>query len=282
MQAKNLILAATLLLALRGLALCEPPPASADVTSVHERLEWVDLRIDTAQGIPRVLLLGDSITRLYFPAVQENLRGRASVSLVSTSFCAGDPELLAAITPIIEQYHFDIIHVNNGLHGFLYPDESYRAGMQHLIDVLRQNNPHALLIVASTTPVKGLIEVGGRQTDVAQIISRRNNIAVMLAQSDHIELDDLAELAQQHPEFYRFGSDGIHPNNYGVQTEGAQVTKIIASALHIATPTEKSLHSFFFSLSRKMAAIIFFCFGGITATAIMMGVYFSKRLRLKG
>ena len=59
--------------------------AALDAEDPHiarESIEWVDIWIPDANGttLPRVLLIGDSITRGYYPQVAEKLKGKASVA----------------------------------------------------------------------------------------------------------------------------------------------------------------------------------------------------------
>ena len=57
------------------------PPAA------RESIEWCDIWISHADetNLPRVLLIGDSITRAYYPQVEKNLEGKAYVGRLSSS-----------------------------------------------------------------------------------------------------------------------------------------------------------------------------------------------------
>ena len=54
---------------------------------VREDTEWLDVWLpDTnARDLPRVLLIGDSITHGYYPEVRAHLKGRAYVARLTTS-----------------------------------------------------------------------------------------------------------------------------------------------------------------------------------------------------
>ena len=71
-----------------------------DATSKTEEIEWTwEVRPAHADAkLPNVLLLGDSITRAYFPEVQRQLDGVANVYLMASSTSVGDPRL-AGPTP---------------------------------------------------------------------------------------------------------------------------------------------------------------------------------------
>ncbi len=60
---------------------------------VRERIEWIDIWVTDADkdDLPRVLLVGDSITRGYFGAVEKYLAGKAYCARLTTSKCVSDP-----------------------------------------------------------------------------------------------------------------------------------------------------------------------------------------------
>jgi hypothetical protein len=59
---------------------------------VRENIEWLDVWVPNtnATDLPRVLLIGDSITRGYFKDVEEKLKGKAHVARLATSKSVGD------------------------------------------------------------------------------------------------------------------------------------------------------------------------------------------------
>jgi hypothetical protein len=63
--------------------------------SIPEEIEWTwEVRPSHPDPkLPNVLLLGDSITRNYYPGVVHGLDGRANVYLFATSASVGDPRL---------------------------------------------------------------------------------------------------------------------------------------------------------------------------------------------
>jgi hypothetical protein len=62
---------------------------------ITEKIEWTWTdRPDTpSTAPPNVLLVGDSITRAYYPEVAKQLSGEANVYLFATSASSGDPRL---------------------------------------------------------------------------------------------------------------------------------------------------------------------------------------------
>ena len=54
---------------------------------VRENIEWLDVWVpgNNVTDRPRVLLIGDSITRGYYKAVEDKLKGKAVVCRLATS-----------------------------------------------------------------------------------------------------------------------------------------------------------------------------------------------------
>src|ERR1700756_2181623 len=95
--------------------------APADVPpSARESIEWCDIWISHANetNLPRVLLIGDSITRAYYPAGEKRLTGKAFVARLATSRFVADPVLLKEIAMVLDETRFAVIHFNNGMHGW--------------------------------------------------------------------------------------------------------------------------------------------------------------------
>jgi hypothetical protein len=88
---------------------------------IAEEIEWMwevrPQRVDIR--LPNVLLLGDSITRNYFPQVTQDLAGIANVYLMASSTSVGDPRLPQQIAEFaaLHRVSFAIVHFNNGMHG---------------------------------------------------------------------------------------------------------------------------------------------------------------------
>src|SRR5277367_4881011 len=97
----KLILPLTLMTSFTAPAGAQPggvPPAA------RESIEWCDLWIShaNATNLPRVLLIGDSITRAYYPEVEKHLAGKAYVARLATSRFIADPVLLQEIALVLD------------------------------------------------------------------------------------------------------------------------------------------------------------------------------------
>lgn len=223
----GLTLAAVAALAVAGRA----APAEYPVVG-RESIEWCDLWISHANetNLPRVLLIGDSITRAYYPEVEKNLAGRAYVGRLSTSAFISDPILLKEIAMVLDEYPCDIIHFNNGMHGWTHSEKEYARAFPRFLAVIKAHAPHAKLIWASTTTLKvsPTMPPGDQTVATDERIAARNTVALGIARRAGIEVDDLNALTRGHPEYH---SDNVHFNGDGIALQARQVADHIASLL---------------------------------------------------
>src|SRR5580765_189300 len=112
-----------------------------DQTSIPEEIEWTwEVRPQVADPkLPNVLLLGDSITRNYFPQVTKDLGGIANVYLLASSTSIGDPRLPHQIAEFatMQGVSFAVVHFNNGLHGWGYTEAQFKSGFPIFLQALR-------------------------------------------------------------------------------------------------------------------------------------------------
>jgi hypothetical protein len=198
----------------------------------RESIEWCDIWISHANetNLPRVLLIGDSITRAYYPEVEKKLAGKAYVARLATSRFASDPVLAKEIALVLDGTKFDIIHFNNGMHGWQHSEAEYRKAFPEFLATIRSHAPKAKLIWASTTTLKESKVLApdalGQASD--ERIAARNDIALECIKSKGIVVDDLFALGRGHPEFH---SDNVHFNDQGILLQAGQVEGSIEKLL---------------------------------------------------
>jgi hypothetical protein len=210
---------------LAGAAPETKPPA-------RESIEWCDIWISHANetNFPRVLLIGDSITRDYYPEVEKRLSDRAFVARLATSRFMGDPVFLKEIELVLDEEKFDVVHFNNGMHGWQHSEEEYRKALPKLIKTIRAHAPKAKLIWASTTTLRDgkAVTYDTKATYSDARIAARNAIAEEIMTAQHIPTDDLNAAVRGHPEYH---SDNVHFNGQGIEIEAAQVSAEIEKLL---------------------------------------------------
>lgn len=204
--------------------------AAAGAEVKRENIEWLDVWLPNSNdhALPRVLLMGDSITRGYYSKVEANLKGKAYVGRLTTSKSLGDPALLDEVALVLRQIRFDVIHFNNGLHGRAYTEEEYAAAFPDLIAALRRHAPGAKLIWATTTDVRVAKSVEQVDPMTARVL-RRNEATVAVAKREKIPVNDLLAVIKDHPECH--AQDGVHFNEQGSALLARQVTAEVTKLL---------------------------------------------------
>jgi hypothetical protein len=214
-------------------SIVSPLKAQSQKTPLRESIEWLDVWMPNTNdsGLPRILLIGNSITRGYYPEVQKMLAGKAYVARLATSKSLCDPALLKEIDLIMSYYKFDIVHFNNGLHGFDYTEDEYEKSFPRFVKEIRKIAPHAKLIWATTTPMRTSADATLFDPKTERI-KVRNKIALdYIARQKDIRVDDLWGFTINNPALYQ-GGDGTHPNPEGFKAIGQKVAEKLITVLN--------------------------------------------------
>lgn len=159
--------------------------------------------IEDVAGLPRVLLIGDSISIGYTLPVRAALEGKANVHRPNAN-CGPTTSGLNSIDAWLGDKPWDVIHFNWGLHDLKYmspqganladptdpknhqqvPPEAYEANLRKLVARLKQTK--AKLIWRNTTPVPQ--GSAGRVVDDA---TKYNAIAAKIMKENDIPVQDL-------------------------------------------------------------------------------------------
>ena len=197
---------------------------------IRERIEWADIWVTDADkdDLPRVLLIGDSITRGYFGEVEKHLTGKAYCARLTTSKCVSDPSFPDEVQLLLKQYPFGVIHFNNGLHGWGYTEEQYRDGLLRFLETFKEHAGDAKLIWATTTPVRNRDNLQ-KISERTERVKARNRIAAEIMEERGIPTNDLYRLVEPHQEL--FSNDGVHFNGKGKEAQGAAVAESVLKCL---------------------------------------------------
>jgi hypothetical protein len=192
--------------------------------------------------LPRVLIMGDSISLGYTWEVRKLLAGKANVQHPDVN-CWSTAFGLEHIKQWIGGKHWDVIYFNFGLHDLKYlndkaeyvtPDKGlqvasikeYQANLRNIVATLKKTG--AKLIFATTTPVpKG---AGGR---VPGDEIRYNTAASEVMRETGIEVDDLWSVVNpslatlQLPQNVHFNSEGSRV--LGVEA-ASRIARVLANA----------------------------------------------------
>jgi lysophospholipase L1-like esterase len=196
--------------------------------SLLEEIEWTwEVRPTHCDPkVPNILLLGDSITRAYYPEVARRLTGKANVYLMATSASVGDPRLPLQTADFVtaQAVHFSLVHFNNGMHGWAYSESQYERAFPSFLRAILAAAPGARLIWTTTTPVK--VEASPGPTNSR--IEARNAIAKTFVQKAGVSIDDQHELMMHHLDTFQ---DNVHFSEDGAEIQAAQAVSTIEGAL---------------------------------------------------
>jgi hypothetical protein len=158
-------------------------------------------------GLPRVLLIGDSISIGYTQAVRAHFAGRANIHRPGEN-CGPSVLGLARLDAWLGNGPWAVIHFNFGLHDLKYLDEhgtyvsperghvvatleQYEKNLRAIVTRLRRTG--ARLIFATTTPVPA-----GTLGRVAGSEEEYNAVALRVMRDLHVMIDDLGSYARAH------------------------------------------------------------------------------------
>lgn len=202
--------------------------SAAERRMVTEKIEWTytDRPEVPNAALPNVLLIGDSITRAYYKATAEELAGKANCYFFATSVSVGDERLAGQLAEYFKMIgvRFDVVHFNNGMHGWGYTEEEYRRYFPELVTAVRHGAPEAQLVWATTTPVRKDKVDGATNAR----IDTRNTIAGEQVAKQRIAIDDQHQLMLAHQDLH---SDDVHFTAEGNAIQGKQVAASVIKLL---------------------------------------------------
>jgi len=198
--------------------------------------------IEDVAGLPRVLLIGDSISIGYTLPVREALEGQANVHRPQTN-CGPTIKGLEELDQWLGDKPWDVIHFNWGLHDLKYmgpqgenlqdpnapeshqqvPPKEYAENLRKLVRQLKKTD--AKLIWRNTTPVPP-----GAQGRVVGDAARYNAIAAQIMQQEGVDIHDLYGFVK--PKMKQLMREAnVHFTPEGNQGLGREVAKAILKKL---------------------------------------------------
>jgi acyl-CoA thioesterase-1 len=201
-----------------------------------------------ADTLPRVLIIGDSISIGYTPFVKELMTNKA-VIVHAPGNNAATVTGLKRLDAWIGDKKWDVIHFNWGLHDMKYVDpataetdmaklisvktgtqwvpvESYETNLKVLVQRLKQTG--AKLVWCSTTPVPE-----GANGRVPGDEAKYNAAALRVMQAEGVQVNDLCAVVgtPQHRAEIGGKKADVHYTNAGSKVLAAEMVKAIEKAL---------------------------------------------------
>ena len=214
------------------------PPRAKKTRRVNPAMQ----RIADDPDLPRLLLIGDSISIGYTLPVRQLLQGTANVHRPSAN-CGPTTRGLEAIDSWLGDKPWDVIHFNWGLHDLKYmgpngknlaepdatgahqqvPADEYEANLRKLVKRLKRTG--ATLIWCTTTPVPE-----GAAGRVVGDSARYNKIAAEIMEEEGVAIDDLYAFAKPRLKEIQKPAN-VHFTPEGSQALAEQVVQTIKTAL---------------------------------------------------
>ncbi len=174
------------------------------------------------QKLPRVLIIGDSISRGYTLPLRKALAGKANVHRAPEN-CGPTANGLKKLPIWLGNGKWDIIHFNFGIHDRKTPIEDYKQRLTSIVTQLKATG--ALVIWASTTPVT---EGGMKDATDADLVAR-NAIAARVMRENGCIVDDL--YAWMKPDLAKYqNANDVHFGSPGYEHLAERVARVIETA----------------------------------------------------
>ena len=173
-------------------------------------------------GLPRVLLIGDSISRAYTLTVRKELKGIANVHRAPAN-CGPTSTGLKKLSTWLGDGKWDLIHFNFGIHDRATKSKDYAKRLEEI--VVRLKKTGAKLVWASSTPLSE-----GTMKFKRGMMPPKNQIAAGIMKKHGIPIDDLYKVALPLIEKFQ-NKDGCHFKEQGNVELGKAVAAVIRREL---------------------------------------------------
>jgi len=200
------------------------------------------------KGLPRILIIGDSVSMGYTKGVVQLLEGKADVQRPDAN-CGATFIGLRDLDKWLDGRSWDVIHFNFGLHDLRYcfnsdpyqmknaagefptaetgaprtPIGAYEANLRQLVGRLKATG--ARLIWGNTTPV-GQYHNGYEPA----LVDAYNRVAARVMEEEGVAVNDLnAVIAANIRDLH--GNDHVHPNYKGARELAKAVAAAVTAAL---------------------------------------------------
>ncbi|MBN74039.1 MAG: SGNH/GDSL hydrolase family protein [Gimesia sp.] len=177
--------------------------------------------------LPRVLLIGDSVSRGYTQAARKALKGKANVHRAPAN-CGPTATGLKKLDVWLGDGNWDLIHFNFGIHDRRTNVDDYEKRLEAIVKRLKQTG--AKVVWASSTPIPADWKEG---PEMKAKLEEKNAIAAKVMERNGVEIDDLFTFITPYLSEVQNPKD-VHFNGKGYDLLGKQVAEYIESTLDMS------------------------------------------------
>ncbi len=212
--------------------------ACLSLTAAEKKIAAGLEQIEDDPKLPRILLIGDSISMGYTPVVREMLKGKANIHHPPEN-CSDSGKGVKSLEKWLGDTKWDVIHFNFGLHDLKYTDatgklvtpdkgklvnltDAYEKNLRDIVAKLKTTG--AKIIFCKTTPVPD-----GSQGRIKDSELAYNEVAEKVMKDSSIDVDDLHAIIKAKPELQL--PKNVHFTPEGSKALATEVVKHLESAL---------------------------------------------------
>ncbi|MBE5739529.1 MAG: SGNH/GDSL hydrolase family protein [Clostridiales bacterium] len=202
--------------------------AEGKTETLKEDIEWLRLWCEETndQNLPRVALIGDSITEGYFRYVLNALKGIARVDVLTTSYSIKSNAYNMMVKSFVADSDYAVVHYNYGLHAHSVDDDTYEEECAAMLDYIAKR---AKVVVGTST----IVLENDLQTESANWqgkVRTRNERLLKIAKAKGFVIDDLNSISRTLLGDYR-APDGVHFSEKGYEVLAGYVVESIKKVL---------------------------------------------------
>ncbi len=195
----------------------------------YEKIEWTNTWVEEQgrRDRRRILLIGDSIANGARAEAKKALGEEILLDALTTSHALDDPAFRTELDYFLSKNCYDVIHFNNGLHGFHLEEEEYEALYAETAEHLLESCPGSRLILALSTPITRPghpEEIDGKN----KVVLARNEAVRRIAERFSLPVNDLYGEVAGRAEIR--SADGYHYNEEGWAVIGKAVARAVVTA----------------------------------------------------
>ncbi len=194
-----------------------------DKDAGHETA-WDYVKDDPA--LPRMLIIGDSISRGYTLAVRHALAGKVNVHRAPAN-CGPTRSGLSRLDVWLGQGKWDVVSWNFGIHDRQTEPEIYRKNLETLLKRLQATGAKLIWVRTTPAPPPGNNETKFTDAQCGQV----NRVADKIMVANHIPEIDLFSLMQPKLKEYQNPND-VHFKETGYELMGAQIAFVVSREIN--------------------------------------------------